>query len=104
MKAYKLREEGELVVGFVCSHCDDLFRSPSTDTSDLYVSGTAWYCSDSIDGGSYYRSVDEEDVWWCPEGCFHHDEGSAPVLEQIWACGDCGSEFADEDNAVDCCT
>ena len=37
-------------------------------------------------------------------GCVRHDEdGDIYRLSEVWECGKCGTEYVDEEYAVDCC-
>ena len=88
---------------YYCDNCDSRYHAYD-EGNPQWKEGTAWYCSDRVSGGDeYYMEASEEDVWWCYGGCFHHDDGSRPVIYLEWVCTGCRSGYDDKEDAENCC-
>ena len=108
---------------YLCERCDTWFIVTTNDESprlgQAYYFGDICALEEEVCAGGhdehgdcnyvYLLKPDEwdiagrlENVWWCAEGCFHHDEGQQPTYYPGYECGNCGTVKSRE-AAAECC-
>lgn len=96
MRAFKTQQEG-----YYCDKCEEVFSEGDCE------SGHAWYLPEGADlcddCGQYASEAIKENIWWCGNGCFHHDEGVAPEMVTLWQCGECDQRYTEREHAAECC-
>ena len=123
MLAYK--EEIETKQTYYCDGCGETFdvkTQPFRSETAYYHDADQIVAGHDGTGDTHCTYVylngpgSKENVWFCWDDCFHHDEGSEPPISEApavsaWICGSCETryevdEYGEDEaerEAVECC-
>jgi hypothetical protein len=89
--------------GYKCPECQTSFSDEDWTQRRMWIVADC-YSSECSECGEYHFTEEPTEVmgWECGDNCIMC-QSSEPDFVEMWRCGECETDYADKEEAGECC-